>query len=122
MPDGRTFVFGVISMPIDVDDATAEIDFAVTSMMPDPSAAGKCYAELLHDDGVPWYDAESERMLAEFRATMNVVLNGATEREQEMRNDARALALRSRSLCDLVGGEMLQFERLRKYAAKPNQS
>lgn len=77
---------------------------------------GDSYMEVVEDIlGVrEWYDPESEGLLTQFRKIKNEVLGGAWNRESELRESAKIIAERSESLRDLVGGELLQFERLKK--------
>lgn len=83
---------------------------------PQECSKGDSYVEIVEEIlGVKeWYDPETEKLLKEFRALKNVVLESAPEKETELRGRAKAIASRSETLNDMISGEMRQFERMKK--------
>ena len=94
----------------------ADPDGVVSVDKPKECSKGDSYVEIVEEIlGVKeWYDPETEKLLKEFRALKDVVLDSAPEKEAELRGRAKAIASRSDTLNDMIAGEMRQFERMKK--------
>jgi hypothetical protein len=99
----------------------ADPDGVVKFEKPRACGKGDSYVEIVEEVlGVKgWYDPETEALLKAFRDLKNAVLNGEADREAELREQAKAIAGRGDTLGDMIGGEMLQFERLKAQSATP---
>ena len=85
---------------------------------PIPCDKGDTYLDVVEEIlGVKeWYDPETETLLAEFRQTRDDIMEGRGDYDK-LAKQAKMIAARSPSLCDLMAREMRQVERLKGQVA-----
>ncbi len=100
---------------------TVQPDATVKIEKPKPASEGSSYIDAVEEImGVKeWYDDDSEKLLADFRAKRDAAYQGNIEAEKQARAIAAQISERSMELSFIMGRELKQMDRqLEKPAAK----